>query len=103
MNYSVFQYRKSIFDRLKSRPELNYGEIMDAINEYQITTGHNIAVGKFLGIIDFIKEGNSITITNTDIGNIEINNKQQLIELIESSDFYNIVANSNFFETCFKE
>ena len=103
MNYTVMQHRKAILKQLKSSPSLSYEEIMEAINEYQIASAHNIAVGKFKGIIDYIKEGKSVMIANTGIENIVINSKQQLIDLIKSSDYYNTISNSNFFETCFNE
>lgn len=102
MSYVEQQNMQEMLKSLMSLPELDYNDIMNMIDAYQIASAHHSAVGKFKGIVAFLKKGNALTVKN-DKELINISSKIQLQELIKSSYMFGTISNSSFFETCFTE
>jgi hypothetical protein len=61
---SSLDFHQQQKESIKNNPIISYKEICDILNAFQIASGQGFAIGKTKALLDYIKEGHSLTIDN---------------------------------------
>jgi len=100
MSYVQQEQKRLMKEKLHNNAELTYQDIEDIIYSYQVASGNAMGSGKIMGILDFLKEGNSITL-HVDGRQETIKDKFHLARLIQSIDNLIDLTSSRFFKEYF--
>ncbi|MEK6476057.1 hypothetical protein WJR50_00940 [Catalinimonas sp. 4WD22] len=101
MNYVQEQQKRLMKEKLLCKAELTDKDFGDIIYSYQTASGNSMGSGKIMGILNFLKEGNSVTLFHEDGKTEKIKDKFDLANLIKSIDSLIDITSSRFFKEYF--
>jgi hypothetical protein len=104
MNYIVEQeQKKKMLNKLIESPLIEYREILDITDAFQIASGQSYAIGNTKALLDYLKDGKSITILNFNHSTQSkiLKSAKDLADTFKSIDQYIDLCNDHDFQKYF--
>lgn len=98
------EYRSNLLKSLAINKSVDYKEIMEIANAFQVSSGQSFAIGKTQALLDFLAQGNEIIIENFQkFGDRNIlHSINDLMVLFKNLDEYIDLETDDNFESYFK-
>jgi hypothetical protein len=104
MSYIVEQEQKTrMMNKLQASSSIDYQELLDITNAFQIASAQSYATGNTKALLDFLKGGNTITILNFDYSTTTkvLKSIRDLADTLKSIDPYIDLPNDEDFKKYF--
>lgn len=104
MNYSVQEeHRQKMLQKLRTSSSIDFSELLVIVDAFQIASGQSFAAGNTKGMLDFLKEGNTITVMNFNrtTDTTILKSASDLAEAIRKIDQYVDLASDDHFREYF--
>lgn len=100
MNFKIKQQQK---EKLEANNAISYKEVCEILDAFQIASGQGFAIAKTKALLDFLKDGNSITIENFEYSNEnkKVSTIKQLVNIYKDIDQFIDLANDKDFKQYF--
>lgn len=95
----IANFQHELKEQLDSTASISYKEICEILDAFQIASGQGFAIGKTKALLDFLKDGNSITIENFDYSNEnkKVSTIKQLANIYKDIDqFIDLTTDKDF-------
>lgn len=99
----ISNFQHELKEQLDNTASISYKEICEILDAFQIASGQSFAIGKTNALLDFLKDGSSITIENFGYSNEnkKLSTIKQLANIYKDIDQYVDLTTDNDFKQYF--